>query len=115
MWHQDKIKMCVWNKISLSEILEGKHPSFQTNKLRLRLLKEGVMKYICSSCGLSEWMNKPIPLQLDHINGVSTDHRLVNLRLLCPNCHAQTDTWCGKNKGNPLNSNGTLTNTNLAQ
>ena len=36
-------------------------------------------------------------LQLDHINGINTDHRLENLRLLCPNCHSQTPTYCGVN------------------
>jgi hypothetical protein len=40
----------------------------------------------------------PIVLQLDHINGRRTDNRLENLRILCPNCHAQTETWCGKNR-----------------
>jgi 5-methylcytosine-specific restriction endonuclease McrA len=41
--------------------------------------------------------NKSISLQLDHINGIRTDNRLENLRLLCPNCHSQTETFCGKN------------------
>ncbi|MGB2240169.1 MAG: HNH endonuclease [Pseudomonadales bacterium] len=55
--------------------------------------------YNCSSCGIGdEWNGKPITLQLDHINGVNNDHRLDNLRMLCPNCHSQTDTWCGRNK-----------------
>ena len=55
--------------------------------------------WICSECGVGEvWNSKSLVLQLDHINGVHNDHRLENLRLLCPNCHSQTDTFCGKNK-----------------
>lgn len=56
----------------------------------------------CLVCGLDEWMGKPIPLTLDHINGVHNDNRLENLRIICANCHSQTDTFCGKNKGNKL-------------
>ena len=50
-------------------------------------------------CGISEWLGNPLALQLDHINGVNNDHRLTNLRFLCPNCHSQTDTYAGKNMG----------------
>lgn len=71
---------------------------YPTDLLRKRLLSEGLMKYICTSCNLAEWLDKPIPLELDHINGVSNDHRLHNLRLLCPNCHAKTPTYRGRNK-----------------
>ena len=85
-------------KIELSEILEGLHPSYQTLKLKKRLISEKVLDYKCASCGLFEWNNKEISLQLDHIDGNSHNHKLENLRLLCPNCHSQTDTWCGKNK-----------------
>lgn len=81
------------------DILEGKHPQYPTNRVKQRIINEKYLKNICSECGLSEtWNGKPIILHLDHINGVSNDHRLENLRLLCPNCHSQTDTWCGKNK-----------------
>ncbi len=86
-------------KIPLDEILAGEHPYYQTLKLKKRLIKEGVMKNQCAVCSISEWNGKPITMQLDHINGDSSNHALENLQLLCPNCHSQTDTWCGKNKG----------------
>lgn len=85
-------------KIPLQEILEGKYPEFQTNKLRIRLLEEGVFTAVCSSCTLQEWLGNQIPLELDHIDGNSRNHKLDNLRLLCPNCHALTPTYRGRNK-----------------
>ena len=86
-------------KINTQDILDGKHPQYSTRNLKERLIKEGILTKICSECGITdEWNNKPITLQLDHINGVRDDHRLENLRLLCPNCHSQTDTYCGRNK-----------------
>lgn len=67
--------------------------------LKGRLLREGVLEPCCAMCGLSTWRGQPAPLELDHINGDRTDNRLENLRLLCPNCHAQTPTYRGKNIG----------------
>jgi hypothetical protein len=81
----------------LIDILEGKHPQYQSNKLRIRLIREGYKDVRCECCENSEWMGKPISLEVDHINGISTDHRLENLKILCPNCHAQTSTYRGKN------------------
>lgn len=85
--------------IPLSEILEGKHPQYQSNNLRKRLIAENVFEHRCSSCSLTEWLGKPIPLELEHIDGDHTNHLLHNITLLCPNCHALTDTYRGKNKG----------------
>jgi len=84
-------------KFELNEILDGLHPHFQTFKLKNRLLKEGVIKNTCSKCGISEWNNLPLNMELDHIDGNRTNHKLENLRMLCPNCHSQTDTYRAKN------------------
>ena len=53
----------------------------------------------CEGCKLPTWQGKPIPLELDHIDGNAENNQLPNLRLLCPNCHAQTPTYKGKNRG----------------
>ena len=67
--------------------------------LKRRLLSEGLLKNECNLCSLSPfWNGKPLVLHLDHINGVSNDNRLGNLRLLCPNCDSQTSTFAGRNK-----------------
>lgn len=88
--------------IPLEEILvEGS--TYQSNKLRLRLLKAGLKEYRCEKCNNTEWNDQPIPLELNHINGDNSDNRLENLELLCPNCHAQTDSYRGKNYGNAKN------------
>ena len=85
--------------IPLSDILEGKHPQYQSNKLRLRLLKENIFEHKCQECGLAEWNKVAIPLELEHVDGDSNNHKLDNLALLCPNCHALTNTYRGKNIG----------------
>lgn len=67
--------------------------------LKKRLLREGVFEARCSVCLITRWRGRPAPLELDHVNGDRSDNRLENLRLLCPNCHAQTPTYRGKNIG----------------
>jgi len=69
-----------------------------------KLIKEFNWEYRCSNCKLSEWMGNKIPLEVDHINGIHTDNRIENLRFLCPNCHALTDTYKGKNIKNKEHS-----------
>tara|TARA_Y100000034_G_scaffold124946_1_gene173822 strand:+ start:4432 stop:4884 length:453 start_codon:yes stop_codon:yes gene_type:complete len=86
------------SRIPTQEILEGTHPQYQSYKLRNRLLEEDILEYKCKICGISEYMGKPLSLELDHINGNSRDHKIENLRLLCPNCHSQTPTYRSKKR-----------------
>jgi len=83
---------------SLDEILVEN--SFYTNiyRLKIRLLSGKVLDYKCSICqNDGMWCGNPLTLQLDHINGIPNDHRIENLRFLCPNCHSQTETFSGRN------------------
>lgn len=73
-----------------------------THKLKQRLLREGLKHNSCETCGIVDWCGKPISFHLDHINGDNRDNRLDNLRVVCPNCHAQTPTYCGKNWGKKI-------------
>ena len=72
--------------------------NYDTTKLKERLYEEGLKDRKCEMCGQGEdWNGKHMSLILDHINGIRTDHRLINLRIVCPNCNATLDTHGGKN------------------
>ncbi len=95
----------VWNKNRKSPssrrrpledfLVENSLPLDSKTKKRLR--QANILGSTCQACGLGDWWNgKPIQLQIDHINGVRGDHKIENLRLLCPNCHSQTATFAGR-------------------
>ncbi len=71
----------------------------QSYKLKARLLKEGLLVARCHACGNTHWLGQPIPLELHHQDGNRRNNLLSNLTLLCPNCHALTDTYRGRNIG----------------
>ncbi len=85
--------------IPLEQVLVECSTYSNSARLKIRLLRRGLLRNECYVCGiLATWQDQPLSLQLDHLNGVHNDHRIENLRLLCPNCHSQTVTFCGRNK-----------------
>ena len=80
-----------WNRKSDDEIL---CENSKAGRVAVRIRMQEQVEYECVKCeNPGEWMNEALTLHLDHINGVNDDHRIENLRWLCPNCHQQTPTW----------------------
>lgn len=88
-----------WAKKIPLELILIDGVSYGTDKLRKRLIREGIFENKCNRCHGTEWLGVQIPLELEHKNGVVTDNRLENLEILCPNCHALTSTYRGRNIG----------------
>ena len=96
-WNQGKRYRQINKAKPLDDILK-ENSFYNSYKLKKRLLESGLKEYICESCKNTEWLGKPINLELHHINGDHNDNRLENLQLLCPNCHSYTETYRSKNK-----------------
>jgi len=77
--------------------LNKEEKTYDRNRLRIWLSEEN--GYNCGCCGISDWNGQPITLQVDHIDGNAGNDYPENLRLICPNCHSQTPTFSGRNKG----------------
>lgn len=86
---------CVKQKVCFDEI--SRRP-IATASLRRCVLRENLIEYKCAICGLSDWHDSPLSLNLDHIDGDRTHNTLDNLRWLCPNCDSQQTTFRARNK-----------------
>lgn len=85
-------------RYKIEEILIKNSSYSNIASLKRRLISEGILEYKCIQCGnIGKWNDKPLSLQLEHINGINNDNRKENLCFLCPNCHSQTDTYAGRN------------------
>lgn len=74
----------------------NKNTHITSFKLKEKLIAAGLKENKCEICGADIWLGKRLICQLHHINGDNTDNRLENLQILCPNCHSQTDNYCGQ-------------------
>lgn len=92
--HREKSKEAkLANSISNAFVLGSRQSNHYIKRL---LIQEMSVAERCNDCGINEWQGQKIPLELDHIDGNSSNNTLENLRLLCPNCHSLTDTWRGR-------------------
>jgi 5-methylcytosine-specific restriction endonuclease McrA len=105
--HKEKISKSLFGKEKnksgkySNENVFVENSSYARHHIKKRILKEKLIEYKCQCCGLGNlWNQQKLVLQLDHINSVNNDHRLENLRFVCPNCHTQQHTYAAKNRFN---------------
>jgi len=103
-WSHQKMNVYCSNSCSAKGMFTETINRFNRGEVKdratIRKVLTEIEGYKCSCCGISEYNNKPITLQVDHIDGNAGDNSPDNLRLICPNCHSQTSTFSAKNKGN---------------
>lgn len=85
------------HRLSIDELFAARTDRSRHN-LKARMLADQLKPPVCARCGIDRWRGEPLSLALHHINGDGRDNRLVNLELLCPNCHSQTDNFAGRNR-----------------
>ena len=92
LYKQQMAKMSLCSEYNIESKL---HRNTKTNshKLRNKLIEFGYKESKCELCGISEWLGKPVKLQLHHIDGNHDNNELSNLQILCPNCHSMTDNF----------------------
>lgn len=98
-WNKGERKINTFKERPLSELLVDNSSCVNSHHMKLRLIKSGILENKCSNikCNVGNmWNDCELSLHLDHINGKRNDYRINNLRLLCPNCHSQTETYAGK-------------------
>lgn len=100
-----------WNKNPENPVYRGKylpklceHSSLSSANVKELVYKLSLKENKCECCGITEWQGKPIICELHHINGDSTDNRIENLQILCPNCHSQTDNFRSRNRNKKVMS-----------
>ena len=90
-----------WDKLYPDEVVFCENSTYARHSIKARIRTNNLIEYKCACCGLGpEWHGKPMPLILDHINGVNNDNRLENLRFVCSNCDSQLPTYKSKNRTN---------------
>jgi hypothetical protein len=88
------IKKCSFRKNAMYYIANDIQIS--SNRLKKKLIEDGIKEHKCESCELTKWLDEPIPLELHHIDGNSYNNKLDNLTIICPNCHYMTHNYSGR-------------------
>ena len=92
-----------WDTKYPLDVVLTEHSTYPRHRIKQRIIDNNLLEYKCAMCGIGPvWMEKPMVLIMDHINGVNDDNRLENLRFVCSNCDSQLDTYKSKNKRRKL-------------
>ena len=88
-----------WDILFPDDAVFCENSTYPRHSIKDRIKARNLIEYNCACCGIGpEWQGKPMPLILDHINGINNDNRLDNLRFVCSNCDSQLPTYKSKNK-----------------